>query len=940
MTKPFRWPWGQSGDPVVGARALAAAGTLASIGWKPADGDYANALAAIVKDAGGGLINWRTPSSDDALATIPFNETALADAWSAAFTAGGYGTTAMPARIAIDTQSMETESGVLKDVLLDTYQKLLYPWLNRLDDNEPGQIGSLSFTTFDRTNQHDWQWPLRVGVPDPQAHALSDRLNATRGVRRDFMEIVPRSIGPADVVVLSTPEDDTISLLSQLEPGLAILSSGVNTAGNLIDHVADKVSTPTAIIGAPQRSMPRFVNEFADEIAHNKPLDVALFDAYRTIFNPKSDRSGRLGPLVLLAPRIDHGMAFEGIKLENRAKELADRLDHLPGRTVLGMPSRTGRYIGISRSARTAEDYYSGLTEAIEGGTLDFSREMRGGAALRIAAKAIDGLESRIAPAETTSAPAFSDSAPEAVPHAQANVAQPDPAGDVQPPTPEPFCAYPRLDAPAQAQAGAEFSIDIGFSDTPDPLADHQSKITITDARADEDMLVVVSVLNGQVADPNYARLPLDRTAKATFTIRAAADAESIRISASYLFRNNPVGSIVRTLQVVGRKPPEPDDPPVADLFRPMLQTGELKALDLVLLVKREEGTRITLQAIAGDRVSKQYPVDAEGAKQLANQLDRDQRAKKYTGSACHDAVQGVGQAIANLIPLDLQNDFLASCLTNAKAPPRVLILTDEPYIPWELALLDPDVTGLDDNQYFGALARIGRWWVAPRMAAPVASAEVTKISVVCADTYDLATNKEPLQAAIAERDWMTKTFPETLPVLGRFDPVQAWIKSLPIGRGHLAHFALHGYSNPDANEQVLILGDGKNLTPMDLSGTRHKGRDPRYGLVFLNACQVGTAALTLGQLAGFPGALLQAGTDAVIGPIWEINDAAAQKLVETFYEQTMKDRIPVSEALRQWRANSDPEATTTPLAYIFYGHPDLTLQRTNNVPAPIEATR
>ena len=85
---------------------------------------------------------------------------------------------------------------------------------------------------------------------------------------------------------------------------------------------------------------------------------------------------------------------------------------------------------------------------------------------------------------------------------------------------------------------------------------------------------------------------------------------------------------------------------------------------------------------------------------------------------------------------------------------------------------------------------------------------------------------------------------------------------------------------------------------------------------------------MALGQFAGFPGRLLKVGTNAVIGPIWEVGDAAAHLVVQNFYNGTFDKRLPVSETLRQIRADRDPEKTTTPLAYIFYGHPDLTLSQ------------
>jgi hypothetical protein len=921
VSSPVR-PWGRSINPVIRARSFAAAGALAASNWKPSDGNYADALASIVKEAGAGLVSWQDPSFSEIISSTPFDEGVLADAWTEAFVAKTAKADPNPiARIAVTPQSfggMRLEEG-----FISTYQKLLFPWLNRMDDDQPGQIAALSFTGFGEAKPHDWNWPLRVGL-SPGMQSLAERLNTIRGVRREFIELVPATEATPDVL-LSGWVPVAGAHMEDLAPGLAILYASRGIDGGMIDEIASQVSTPTAMIDMSTKSMPRFLNEFTDEIAHNKPLDVALFDAYRTIFNPKEGRTGDLPPLVLLTPKSNQENAFEGVKVENRVRDLVNRLDGLPKGLVIGSPTRGSKRLGIETSARTVDDYLTHLSKALDEENLDFSREIFGSRVLRTTTKAVDKVEAQLssdAAGDASSAETGASSS------AAEPGAQQPPSGEPSPPTSEPFSAYPRLDTPDEVRAENDFDIEVGFSDVPDPRAEKQQKITISEARKDEDLLVVVSAENGRIIEPNYAQLKLRLDARAKFSVRPAADADFVRLSVNYLFRNNPVGSIVRSVAIAGRKQAEPDDPEIADLFRPTLTAVDGASLDLVLLIKREGGTQITWQAVAGENISKQYSVDIGDARQFASQLDTLQRGSSYKGQS-HNTVRGIGQTIADLIPQDILKGFLTPCLKGSKTPPRILILTNEPYVPWELALLDVDITGLDDVKYLGAIARIGRWWVAPRMAAPQTELTIGKISVVCADTYEIASGKKQLPQAIAERNWLKdKYMGSVVPVQGTLQPVLDWINTLPIGSGHLAHLALHGYSNPAANEQVLILGDGKNVSPYDLSGIRRINATPRYGMVFLNACQVGTAALTLGQFAGFPGALLQAGTNAVVGPIWEVNDEAAHALVINFYENALDQRIPVSETLRQIRAGCSIDATTTPLAYIFYGHPDLTLQK------------
>jgi hypothetical protein len=665
------------------------------------------------------------------------------------------------------------------------------------------------------------------------------------------------------------------------------------------------------VIGVGQKSLPKFLNEFGDEIAHNKPLDVAMFDAYRTIFDPKGTRGDDLAPLVLLAPRTNQQTAFDGIRVQNRVREFAARLNRLPGNVVVGKPPAAAQHIGINRSFKTIDEYRKGVSQAIENDDLNFTREIFGSKGLRSTTKIIENLEKNlsISPSDETFESATNETA--------------------SAPDSQPFSAFPRLDAPAAVEAEKSFEVEVGFSDVPDPTQPDQKKITISDAQEDEEMLVVVFARNGWVDGPNHALLGLKIGAAAKFSIRAAANYDFVEVTAEYFFRNVYVGAIVKAVPVAGRPAPQLDYEAVPNIFRPILKTVERAGLDLVLMVKRAAGTEITWQALTAKCKipSEPYVVDVGDAKQFASQLDKDQKQKKYTGAEGHTVVKSIGQFIADNIPPEIQTSFLAPCLQKSEAP-RIMILTNEPYIPWELALLQPSITGRKNLEYLGAVARIGRWFTGAVTPAPDPDLKIGAFSVVCAETY--TGNKKPLPQAIAERDWLKGKYKDKVStVLGNRDPVIEWISSLPNGPGHLAHLALHGYSNPTANDQLLILGDDKNLTPADLTGGPRLETDmPKYGMVFLNACQVGTAGVTLGQFAGFPGALLRAGTNAVIGPIWEVNDVAARELVEEFYENTLEKGVPVSEALRKLRAGCDPTATTTPLAYIFYGHPDLVLKK------------
>lgn len=505
-----------------------------------------------------------------------------------------------------------------------------------------------------------------------------------------------------------------------------------------------------------------------------------------------------------------------------------------------------------------------------------------------------------------------------------------DPAPDTGTEAETSFSAFARLDAPDTVKAGEPFDFVVGFGSEPDIKSEIRANSKI-DVRATpgENMLVLVAAENGTIlSQPNHGRLLLKLDAAQTFKAIPAAGVPYLRLSVEYLFRNVVVGTIARTLAVAGRPLPK-EEPEDEDLFWPTMLAIAPEGVDLTLFVKLQVPGKITWQAVdrRSARKSKMIPVEIGDARSFAGELGGIQRKYGDKGFEAKEAINVAGARIADHIPEQIIDEFIAPLLKRA-TPLGVQILTNEPYIPWELAVLDPVVTGKDGPQFLGALMRVGRWWIGRRVPIPPIDLKVERISAIAADNYGVKANRTPLPQAKAEKEWLSAAPFNGTPVDGQYDPVIAWLKTLPIGPGHLAHFALHGYAVATANEQALVLGDGTQIAPAVLAGLRLRNQDPRFAMVFLNACQVGVAGESLGQIAGFPGDLLRAGTGALVGPLWEVNDVAAHKFATSFYEKTYKneDRLCVSEALRQLREKTDGEVSLTPLAYIYYGHPGLTL--------------
>lgn len=155
-----------------------------------------------------------------------------------------------------------------------------------------------------------------------------------------------------------------------------------------------------------------------------------------------------------------------------------------------------------------------------------------------------------------------------------------------------------------------------------------------------------------------------------------------------------------------------------------------------------------------------------------------------------------------------------------------------------------------------------------------------------------------------------------------------AVIKALEDSAANIIHFACHGQFDPTGSQSGFFLADGLAFRPnavmsVDLTGTP---------FVFLNACQVGQGRQVLGDYSGMAHAFLFAGACGVIAPLWSINDKIARELAARFYPKVFDEGIAPAAVLRTERINLKDTVDSqsgTWLAYQFFGHPRMRLQRT-----------
>ncbi|MGH3846544.1 MAG: CHAT domain-containing tetratricopeptide repeat protein, partial [Pseudonocardiaceae bacterium] len=100
-----------------------------------------------------------------------------------------------------------------------------------------------------------------------------------------------------------------------------------------------------------------------------------------------------------------------------------------------------------------------------------------------------------------------------------------------------------------------------------------------------------------------------------------------------------------------------------------------------------------------------------------------------------------------------------------------------------------------------------------------------------------------------------------------------------------IAHFACHGYSDPtDPSKSMLLLHDHHD-DPLDIAALEPVNLD-HARLAYLSACSTAITATTelLDEAIHLASAFQLAGFPHVIGTLWEINDAIAVTITDTFY--------------------------------------------------------
>jgi hypothetical protein len=513
------------------------------------------------------------------------------------------------------------------------------------------------------------------------------------------------------------------------------------------------------------------------------------------------------------------------------------------------------------------------------------------------------------------------------------STAEAAPAGDQDPPR----TAYGLLRCPDAVVAGTEFELVAGLA--AEPIAGVAGgPLTRPAASVGSYTLIVQVVADGFELRPDESwRHELRVTADAphpsfALHLTAAGQEEQVKaraIQALYSVDGQTMGFAVRPVAVVRSEDLVAETAPPASVPSGIAVPTDATPPDLTVRIQladsEGEGRLLwTLDTPYGDIDLPDAPLvtDIGDEPEVFARRLVETVGVRESQPGLYAYLIGVGTTIADNIPPAFWDVLKAVAMRVEGRPPTLFILSEEPYIPWELAVVDPS---LDESapQFLGAQAATGRWVLGqrrPRLPPPI---EVTVGSMaVISGIYD-----QPGWSRLLEAEQEAIALGQSygaLAVKASTAEVLDCLGGTP--EADLLHFAVHGVYDPNSVLNGLVLVDGSTLDPFQIKGSQLS----QAPFVFLNACQVGSANKMLGDYAGLAEAFLYAGASGVVAPLWSVKDRLAREIALRFYEGSFAGLAP-AEILRRERATfreEDENASATPLSYLFYGHPNMRLQR------------
>ena len=248
------------------------------------------------------------------------------------------------------------------------------------------------------------------------------------------------------------------------------------------------------------------------------------------------------------------------------------------------------------------------------------------------------------------------------------------------------------------------------------------------------------------------------------------------------------------------------------------------------------------------------------------------------------------------------------------------LIVSDEPWIPWELVRPYEGSPEPIDDDFLALQFELTRWLAGDK--APSRDVAVrTVLAVQTARDLPHASQEARFFKELA------KSAPGLQDITPSVSSANEVLDLLEASTSELIHVVGHGKTPENRPDEAGIpFLDGSVLRPTDIQGPLAAHIAKTRPLVFLNVCSGSRQGWSVTSLGGWAARWVTVcGAGAFIAPMWSVRDSVAATFAQVFYDALIQGKTLGKAALEARRGvrQAHPRSPSA-LAYMVYGHPDM----------------
>jgi hypothetical protein len=501
---------------------------------------------------------------------------------------------------------------------------------------------------------------------------------------------------------------------------------------------------------------------------------------------------------------------------------------------------------------------------------------------------------------------------------------------------------------------GAEFQVYVSVDTQAAKPGEESQQIELEGPASQEEFPVEVTlVVSGHFQSPESGTQPMTilrsgETAPVVFDVRCQAQfpaEEDGALSALFKYQGHPSGRVTRRLKLENGKLVLV--PPLAAQSLAPAATGAAAAVQTpavpvglqakVAAVSGLDPYDLTISVIdTGENDCRHFRLMVDSPP-TGKQVDvlwtlgdkTDQIVRNYMNKFVAKGLKpttrlaelkGAGVQLFGATPKEFQKLFW-ELIDSGKPPKTIMVVSDEPYLPWELMVPRRTVAGkLETRSPLGVEFCVGCWVRMDYTSAPQ-QIHLDKTYVVAPKYVDPNKN---LKFAPQEAAFVYSSFKPS----EQIDPAEIdKINDALRDKGAtLLHFVCHGAAGTGTDQTIYLQDMVNNLSSSAVDGldgfTMGFPRDHTF--VFLNACEVGRTTPALVGIGGFASTFLKLGASGVVAALWSVKDDLAHEVAEKFYRRVIAEpETAFAEIMRDIRTQAySGNAEDTYAAYCFYGSP------------------